>query len=80
MGVNVDDIVSFEMTCKFGYKNCEVTVKKINDVVDVRIICISEKGYILEKHKTFIIDHKEFNPGILNFISKANILLYKQLC
>lgn len=61
MGVNADDIISFEMTCKFDYKNCEVTVRKFNNIVDVGIVSISEKGYIIEKHKTVIIDPGKFN-------------------
>ena len=68
MGVNVDDIIYFEMKCKFSYKNCEITVKKINNIVDVGILCVSGKGYILERHKTFRLDQREFNEKILFYI------------
>ena len=68
MGVNVNDIISFEMICKFSYKNCEVTVKKINNIVDVGILCVSGKGYIIEKHKTLTLDQKEFNSKLLLYI------------
>ena len=68
MGVKADDIIYFEMKCKFSYKNCETTVKKINNIVDVGILCVSEKGYIMEKHKTIIIDQNEFNQQLLIYI------------
>ena len=70
MGVNVDDIVYFEMKCKFYYKNYEVTVKKVNNIVDVGIIGISGKGYILEKHKTLALDQGKFNEKLLFYIEK----------
>lgn len=68
MGVKADDIILFEMTFKFYYKNFEVTVRKINNIVDIGIMGISEKGYILDKHKTIIINQDKFNRGLLLFI------------
>ena len=78
MGVNVDDIILFEMTFKFYYKNFEVTVRKINNIVDIRIMGVSEKGYILDKHKTIIIDQGKFNWGLLLFI-KAKIRYIEEM-
>jgi len=72
VGVSEDDIISFEMTCKFNYKNCEVMVKKINNVVDVGVVVISEKGYIIEKHKTIIIDQSKFNRELVKFIERKS--------
>ena len=75
MGVNVNDIILFEMTCKFNYKNCEVTVKKINNIVDVGIVAISGKGYIIEKHKTIIINQGKFNRELIKYIEhKSNYI------
>lgn len=68
MGVNIEDIILFEMTCKFYYKEYEVTVRKINNIVDVGIVGISKKGYILERHKTFTLSQKKFNSKLLFFI------------
>ena len=82
MGINVDDIIFFEMTCKFLYKNCEVIVRKLNNIVDVGIIGISSKGYILERHKTFTLDQKEFNSKLLFHIeAKIGFIeeIYKSL-
>ena len=75
MGVNVDDIILFEMKCKFYYKQYEVTIKKINNIVDVGILGISKKGYILEQHKTLMMDQKKFNEKLLLYI-KANKIGY----
>lgn len=55
MGVKVEDIISFEYIVKLSYKNCEVTIKRFGKVVDLTIVNISGKGYIIEKNKTFII-------------------------
>lgn len=49
-----NDIISFEMTVKFYYKNCEVILKRLNNVLDLSIINITNSGYINEKNKTFI--------------------------
>ena len=68
MGVKADDIISFEMTCKFSYKNCEVTVKKINSIVDVGILYVTGKGYIIEQHKTITIDQGDFNRELVKFV------------
>ena len=54
MGVNIDDIVSFEMTAVIEYKNCEVTIKKFGKILDLTIKGISDKGYLIEKNKDFI--------------------------
>jgi len=56
VGVDEDDIISFKMTCKFSYKNCEVTVKRFGKILDLTILNISNKGYIIEKNSTFICE------------------------
>ena len=56
MGVLENDIISFNMTCKLTYKNCEVTVKRFGKVLDLTILNISNKGYIIEKNSTFICE------------------------
>jgi len=68
VGVLVDDIISFEMTCKFSYKNCEVTVKRYGKVLDLTILNISSKGYIIEKNSTFICEP----PGYEHLINYLN--------
>jgi len=68
--ITTDDIINFEMTCKFSYKDCEVTVRKFNNIVDVGIVAISEKGYIIEKHKTVVIDQGKFNQEMIKYIER----------
>jgi len=83
VGVNIDDIIDCEMICKFYYKECELTVKKMNDIVNVGIVGLSRKGYIMEKHKTFMLNQKEFNKKILLYINVNKIgyveEIYKKL-
>ena len=54
MGVNENDIISFEMTIRLNYKNCEVTVKRFGKIFDLTIVNISNKGYFIKRNKTFI--------------------------
>ena len=61
MGVNKDDIISFEMTVKLNYKNCEVTVKRHGKILDLTIVNISNKGYFIKRNKTFIHETKYSN-------------------
>ena len=69
MGVNENDIISFEMTCKFNYKNCEVTVKRFGKILDLTIVNISNKGYFIKINKTFICDSEMSN--LLNYLNDS---------
>ena len=67
MGVNENDIISFEMTVKLNYKNCEVTVKRFGKILDLTIVNISNKGYFIKINKTFICDSKV--NDLLNYLN-----------
>ena len=67
MGVNEDDIISFEMTVKLNYKNCEVTVKRFGKILDLTIVNISNKGYFINRNKTFICDSSV--NDLLNYLN-----------
>ena len=54
--IKIDDIISFEMTIRLNYKNCEVTVKRFGKILDLTIVNISNKGYFIKRNKTFICD------------------------
>ena len=57
MGVKIDDIILFEIKCKFYYKEYEVTVRKINNIVDVGIMLFhieSKIGYIEKMYKSLV--------------------------
>ena len=73
MGVNENDIISFEMTARLNYKNCEVTLKKFGKILDLTIVNISNKGYFIKINKTFI--NKSEYTEILSFINKNIIYI-----
>jgi len=63
-----NNIISFEMSVKLQYKNCEMTLKKIDRVYIINAIDITEKGYIVEFSETFLAK-KELYPNLLNFLN-----------
>jgi hypothetical protein len=65
-----NNIISFEMTVKLRYKDCEMTFKKTDQVHKIDAIDISEKGYIVEFSETFLAKKKE-NPNLLNFLNNV---------
>ena len=67
--IKIDDIISFEMNVKLNYKNCEVTVKRHGKILDLTIVNISNKGYIIEKNKTFICEARV--NDLLNYLNDS---------
>lgn len=65
-----NNIISFEMTVKLRYKDCEMTFKKTDQVYKIDAIDISEKGYIVEFSETFLAKKKEY-PNLLNFLNNV---------
>jgi len=63
-----NNIIAFEMTVKLQYKNCEMTLKKTDQVYIIDAIDITEKGYIVEFSQTFLAKKKTY-PNLLNFIN-----------
>ena len=47
------DLIHFEMDIVFYYKNCEVTLKKINQIYIIKITGISNFGNLLSASKAF---------------------------
>ena len=70
MGVNVSDIIAFEMTVKLQYKDCEMTLKKTDQVYIIDAVDISEKGYIVEYSETFLAKEK-ISLNLLNFLNNV---------
>lgn len=66
--IKTNDIISFEMTVKLQYKDCEITFKKTDQVYKIDAINISEKGYIVEFSETFLAKKKVY-PNLLNFLN-----------
>jgi hypothetical protein len=77
-----NNIIAFEMIVKLQYKNCEMTLKKTDQVYKIDAIDISEKGYIVEFSETFLAKRKVY-PNLLNFLNNVVDLdfdiVYKKL-
>ena len=54
MQINKEDIISFEMVTAFYYKNCEVTLKKYNNITVIKMVGLSDMGNLLIDSQTFI--------------------------
>ncbi|MBA7710575.1 hypothetical protein ES703_119518 [subsurface metagenome] len=68
--IKTNDIISFEMTVKLCYKNCEMTLKKTDRVYIIAAVDITGKGYIVEFSETFLAK-KELYPNLLNFLNNV---------
>ena len=53
MGIGEEDLINFEMDITFYYKNCEVTLKKINQTYLIKITGISNFGNLLSASRSF---------------------------
>ena len=53
MGIEEKDLIHFEMDIVFYYKECEVTLKKINQIYFIKITGISDFGNILTASRVF---------------------------
>ena len=47
------DLIHFEMSIVFFYKDCEVTLKKVNQIYLIKITGISNFGNLLSASKAF---------------------------
>ncbi len=70
-----NDIISFEMSVKLYYKDCEMTFKKTDQIYKIDAIDISKRGYIVEFSETFLAKKKVY-PNLLNFL---NQMVYQDL-
>ncbi len=59
------------MTVKLQYKNCEMTLKKTDQVYIINAIDITEKGYIVEFSETFL-EKKKAYPNLLNLLNNLD--------
>jgi hypothetical protein len=60
--INKEDIISFEMVTTFYYKNCEVTLRKYNNITIIKMVGLSDMGNLLIDSETFI---KELEIGLI---------------
>ena len=54
MQIKEKDIISFEMVTTFYYKNCEVTLKKYNNITTIKMVGLSDLGNLLIDSQTFM--------------------------
>lgn len=77
-----NNIIACEMTVKLQYKNCEMTLKKTDQVCIIDAVDITEKGYIVQFSETFLAKKKTY-PNLLNFLNnmvdKDLNIVYKKL-
>ena len=66
-----NNIISFEMTVKLQYKNCEMTLKKTDQVYIINAVDITEKGYIVEFSETFL-EKKKAYPNLLSLLNNLD--------
>ena len=52
--IDKKDIISFETVIVFYYKNCEVTLRKYDEVTVIKIVGLSDMGSILVDSHSFI--------------------------
>lgn len=84
MQIKKEDIISFEMTIIFYYKDCEVSIKKYNQIYNIRVTGISNFGNILSATRVFrkpvnrkrVIDY--LNEEIKNIERVYNSVLNKE--
>jgi len=65
-----NNIIAFEMTVKLQYKNCEMTLKKTDQVYIIDVVDITKNGYIVEFSETFLAKKKAY-PNLLNFLNNV---------
>lgn len=65
---------------KFSYKDCDVTVTRLNNLLDVGFVKIHKEGYIIEKHsEQILVSNYKY---LLNFLNDQNAILeetYKKI-
>jgi len=69
------DILHVYSVIKFIYRDCDVTMTRLNNMVDVGIVKIHKEGYIIEKHGDKLI--KSNYEHLLAFLNEQNTLLEK---
>jgi len=74
------DIMHVYSKIKFFYRDCDVTITRLNNMVDVGITKIHKEGYIIERHGNKLIESNYVH--LLNFLNEQNKLLeetYKKI-
>jgi len=77
-----NNIISFEMTVKLQYKDCEMTFKKTDQVNKIDVVDITKKGYIIEFSETFLAKKKAYillRSFLNNVVDQELNIVYQKL-
>ena len=69
------DVMHVYSVIKFFYRECDVTITRLNNMVDVGVTKIHKEGYIIQKHSEKLIQSNY--EHLLNFLNEQNTLLEK---
>jgi len=75
--IKKEDIISFEMVTTFYYKNCEVTLKKYNNVTTVKIVGVSDMENLLVDSQSFLKKFKK--KELAKYLCKDEMKLIKKV-
>ena len=84
MCINEEDLISFDMSIVFYYRDCEVTFKKFDQFYSIKITGISDFGNLLCVSKVFRKKHnrvliiKYLQGEIVNIKKVHQIILNKE--
>lgn len=53
VGIKKEDIISIETTMLFYYKGCEVSLKKSNQIYEIKVTGVSDFGNIIVASRVF---------------------------
>ena len=70
-----NDMLRVYSEIKFTYEGCDVTITRLNNLVDVGFVKFHKEGYIIEKHseQLLISDYKH----LLGFLNEQTDILKK---
>lgn len=64
------NIISFEMSVKFNYKDCEMNFERNDRIYKINAVAITEKGYIVEYSEPFLGKEKTC-PNLVDFLNNV---------
>jgi len=75
-----NDMLHVYSEIKFSYRDCDVTMTRLNNMLDVGFVKIHKEGYIIEKHSEELL--KSNYKYLLDFLNDQTVILeetYKKI-
>ena len=70
-----NDMLRVYSEIKFTYEGCDVTITRLNNLVDVGFVKIHKEGYIIEKHsEKILVSSYKFLLNFLNDQTQTDLL------